>query len=171
MAFKFPSAINYDGKVWHLLYAPDVDSTLPPNLEGATVQSMTCDPVTVPGRKQPIFITLIDILFPARQDSTGKVIGERRLKAFRTYEFPPTDPTQVKYYECAFYLAAPQGAGESVSQQFFNAIMGSCQEEAKAEKADTSWCDSLAKLQKQEAVCESGSGENREERASADGSV
>lgn len=62
-------------------------------------------------------------------------------------------------------------AGESVSQQFFNAIMGSCQEEAKAEKADTSWCDSLAKLQKQEAACESGSGENREERASADGSV
>lgn len=165
MAFKFPSVIQYDGLAWHLIYAPDVENMLPPNLEGAVVQSLTCDPVKVPNRQQPMFLTMLDIVFPARQDPSGKkVVGEKKLKAFRLYDTPPYDPSQVKPIDCSFYLAAPQGAGESAAQRLLNAVMGACHEDAQKDEADASWCDALAKLQTQEVACVEGDTAHTEER-------
>lgn len=111
-----------------------------------------------------MFLTMLNILFPARQDPSGKVVGEKKLKAFRLYDTPPYDPSQVKPIDCTFYLAAPQGAGESAAQRLLNAVMGACKDDAQKDKVDASWCDTLAKLQTQEVACVESDAADTEER-------
>lgn len=149
--FKFPQTIVYDGRVWHLQYAPDNPITVRPDMQGSQVVSATCDPVRVPGREQPLYVAILDIVFPARQDIYGNVMSERRLKGFRTYITPPPqlNPQTVPVEDCAFYVAEPSNEQTtSAAQRFFDAIMGQAQaEERKAKQADGAWCQELSQLQ------------------------
>lgn len=162
--FKFPQTITYDGLPWRLLYAPDDPTTVPPNLEGSQVQSFTCDPVTVPGRPTPLFIAILDIVYPPQRDTSGRFIPERRLKAFRTYGQQPYSPNDVRPNECAFYIAETSAERGSAAQRFFNALIGYSAEAAGQPQAkDDSWCKDLMALQehKNEQRPVSADGEER----------
>lgn len=146
--FKFPQTITYDNLQWRLLYAPDDPQTVPPNLEGSQVQSFTCDPVTVPGRPTPLFIAILDIVYPPQRDTSGRFIPERRLKAFRTYGQQPYSPNDVRPNECAFYIAETSAERGSAAQRFFNALIGySMDAPAQVQARDDSWCKDLMALQ------------------------
>lgn len=142
--FRFPLYINFDGTKWRLIYAPDDPNTVAPNLEDFKQTSMTCDPVSVPGRSTPIYIVIIDLLCPSQRNSAGNFIPERRLKAFRTYAQPPYSSQNVRPQECAYYMAEG-GALGSPAQRFFDAITGQAYAEAQMQaQADMSWCKDLA---------------------------
>lgn len=163
--FKFPQSITYDNLQWRLIYAPDDPQTVPPNLEGAQVQSFTCDPVTVPGRPTPIFIAILDIVFPPQRDTAGRFIPERRLKAFRTFARQPYSQNEVRPNECAYYIAETSQERGSAAQRFFNALIGYSVENTGISPAkDDSWCKDLAELQNEQRAVP----ENTEERAVSD---
>lgn len=143
--FQFPPVIQYEGLNWHLVYAPNNETTVMPNLEGSQTLSMTCDPIQIAGRNAPAFLVIVDILYPARRDPSGRLIGERRMKGFRTYDYQPANPSVVNPRDCVYYVAEPSGRGASAAQRFFDAVIGPQQRlEAQAAKTDASWCNSLS---------------------------
>lgn len=163
---EFPAVIQYDGINWHLIYAPDNQITTMPSLEGSQTLSMTCDPIQVPGRNAPAFIVIVDILFPARRDPSGRLIGERRMKGFRTYDYQPANPSVVNPRDCVYYMAEPSGRGASAAQRFFDSVIGPQQKlEAQAAQPDSSWCKSLLG-----AMNENG-GADRSQREATDATV
>lgn len=163
--FRFPPYIHFDDMKWRLIYAPDDPNTVAPNLTDSQQLSMTCDPVTIPGRSTPIYLVIIDILFPSHRNSAGNFIPERRLKAFRTYSHPPYSPQDVRPQECVYYMAEGGGRG-SAAQRFFDAITGQAQAQAQLEaQADASWCKDLAIEVKNEPGVVS---ENQQERGPSD---
>lgn len=149
--FQFPECIEYDNMRWHLVYAPSSENTIVPNLTGFIVKNLECQPVTVAGRQQPIYMTIIDMVYPAHTNEHGEAVAEKRMKGFRTYAQPPMNPNAVQPADCVFYLTVPQAQGGSVAQRFFDAVIGQSQrEQAKQAKIDAAWCEDLAKLQEPE---------------------
>lgn len=154
--FKFPQAITYDDRAWRLVYAPDNPETLLPNLTGSRVTSVTCDPVRAvrqDGKEQTLYVTVLNIEFPPRQDAMGNAIGGRILKGFHTSFTPPPitplNPQTIQPDDCAFYMAE-QSSGQSLSaaQRLFDAIMGQSRaEEHRARQADGAWCQELSQFQ------------------------
>ena len=145
--FEFPRQITYESQVWHLVYAPSAENTILPNLEGFTVINTDLQPVMIPGRNNPIFIRIIDLISPAHTNQAGEVVSEKRMKGFRTYSEPPLNPN-VSPNSCVFYLTVPsQSDGVSSAQKFFDAVIGQSQKMLQEQaKADSSWCDELAAL-------------------------
>lgn len=144
--FVFPNEIEYEGMHWHLLYSPTDPKTIAPSLDGAQILSVSCDPVTVAGRDQPIYLAMIHILFPAKQDMSGRVVGERRLLGFRTYAYvqPNFNLNNIKPNECVFYMANLQGMAASAAQRFFDAVTGANHPvQEPVDKVDASWCQDL----------------------------
>lgn len=152
--FKFPDTLQFDGISWRLLYAPYDPKTVPPNLSEAQIPSFTCNPVAVSGRDTPLYIAIADVIFPAQRDSTGRIVGERRLKGFRIFSQRPYSPNDVKINDCVFYIAETSGVGGSVAQRFFDALIGHAPTDSAGQSSDASWCKELA-VAVQEPVNES----------------
>lgn len=143
--FQFPDVIQYEGINWHLVYAPNNERTVMPNLNGSQTLSITCDPIQVPGRNKPAYLVIADILYPARRDPSGRLISERRMKGFRTYDYQPANPNVVNPNDCVYYVAESSSRGVSAAQQFFDAVIGgpSPVTEIPTTKIDSSWCKAL----------------------------
>lgn len=149
----FPDSIEFDGVKWHLLYCPGCPTMVVPNLDGAQIVGTTCDPVQIPGREKPLFVSMIQVIFPAQQTVSGSISGERRLIAFRTYDYAMSDFRMIQPQDCVFYIAEPRTAESgSMAQRLYNALVGERQKEQIAQaKADSSWCkqfEEAAKLVK-----------------------
>lgn len=166
--FEFPQQITYDSQVWHLVYAPSVESTILPNLEGFTIVNTDFQPVKMPGRSNPVFIRIIDLISPAHTNQAGEVVSEKRMKGFRLYFEPPLN-TNVSPNSCVFYLTVPSPSdGVSSSQKFFDAIIGQSQKALQQQaKADIEWCDELANL-KESSNEQQASQQDGEKRAISD---
>lgn len=145
--FQFPESIEYDNMRWHLIYAPSNDNTIMPNLNGFTVRMLTCQPVQLAGRQNPIYMTVMDMVCPAHRNERGEAVAEKWIKGFRTYSQPPINPNTVQPVDCVLYLTVPQAQGESATQRFFDAIIGQSQKEQERQaRVDAAWCDELATL-------------------------
>ena len=163
----FPDTIEFEGVKWHLLYCPGCPTMVVPNLSGSQIVGTTCDPVQIPGRDKPLFVSVVQILFPAQQTISGSISGERRLIAFRTYDYAVSDSRMIQPQDCVFYIAEPRTADSgSMAQRLYNALVGEQQKEAAAqEKADSSWCKQFEEVtkqskhvQEQDHECEPGDG-------------
>lgn len=151
--FQFPSEIQFDGMTWRLIYAPGQSQMVMPDLSNGTVVGIDCSPVYVVGRQQPVYLTTVDVIFPAQRNEKGEIISEQRVKGFRTYASPPLNIGAVQPKDCVFYLAVKPSQRNSTSQRFFDAVIGQTQEQLDAQQnnqPDASWCDDLGKLKKPE---------------------
>lgn len=143
----FPEMIMFEGIPWRLAYDPNCPDTVLPSINEKDVKSVTIDAVQFPGRTTPIYLILVNILIPSAIDSTGKIIGARRLIGFRTRDAQPEPNYKVQPNELVYYVAAQTDG--SVAQQFFNAVTGIGQrpQVTEAEQPDTSWCRQFSPVQ------------------------
>lgn len=160
----FRDVIQYDGRVWHLVYDPNSDITVAPNLAGAQVGPLITNEVQFPGDTKPSWLVTMGVLFPPTTDMTGRVVNERRMLGFRTFDYEPPKQLQLPVSELAYYLAEPGVGSDSMAQQFLNAVIGvnqpSPQQIGQAEK-DASWTEKFARAT--QAV------EQQDERPSVEG--
>lgn len=153
MAVKsvFPDTLEYDGAVWHMVYDPTCETTVMPNLANAQFSPLQCTPVQFGEGKGKAFMVTVDILFPAHTDSQGRLVNERRMKGFRTYDYAPASPAMVKPEELVYYVAEPSIGNSSAAQRFLNALVGARQaENPPKDTVDTSWVDKFGR--KEEAA-------------------
>lgn len=139
----FPKVLEFDGIIWHLTYDPACESTVQPNLAGSNVSGPFLEQVQMPGTDRPVFLVLLNIIFPARYNVSGQVIPERRMFAMRTYDHKPfiQGLQMLNPSEFVFYIAEPSNNGSgSVGQRLIDAIVGASRERMeKKEKVDSSW--------------------------------
>lgn len=139
----FPATIQFDGAIWHMVYDPNCEATVMPNINDSDVRRTTCDVVRFPGRDVPIWLLMVDIAIPSRRDSSGRIIGARRLLGFRTFDHQPASSYRIQPNELVYYVA--EQSDSSAAQQFFNAITGVSEQGTVAQpKPDTSWCQQFA---------------------------
>lgn len=147
---NFRDVIQYDGHIWHLVYDPNSDITVPPNLGGAQVGPLIINEVRFPNDPKPAWLVTMGVLFPPTTDMTGRVVNERRMLGFRTFDYEPPKQLQLPYTELAYYLAEPSVGDDSMAQRFLEAVIGinqpSTQQLTQAEK-DTSWTERFAKAE------------------------
>lgn len=138
----FPETLEFDGAIWHMVYDPKCETTVMPNLAGANILSIDRTPVRFPGATADSFMVTTDIIFPAHADSQGRLVNERRMKGFRTYDYAPASPAMVKPEELVYYVAEPTTGNGSAAQRFLNALVGARGAEAPVkDTVDTSWID------------------------------
>ena len=112
---------------------------------------MTCDTVRFPGREAPIWLVMVSILIPSRMDTSGQLIGARRMLGFRTFDRQPPTTYRVQPNELVYYVA--EQSDGSAAQRFFNAVTrrDTALPQGQA-KPDTSWCSQLASLEQTDEV-------------------
>lgn len=142
----FPDTIIFDGTTWHMVYDPSCEATVMPSINEKDVQRMTCDAVKFPGRDMPIWLVMVSIVIPSRMDSTGQLIGARRMMGFRTFDRQPPTTYRVQPNELVYYVA--EQSDGSAAQRFFNAVARVGQmEAAQSSKPDVSWCNQFAEME------------------------
>lgn len=142
----FPETINFDGTSWRLVYDPSCTDTVMPSINERDVQGVLVDAVTYPGRPNPMWIIMVNILIPASTDGFGKPIGARRMVGFRIKDQQPLPSYRVRPNELVYYAAAQ--ADGSVAQRFFNAVtILSRMDGGDSEKPDTSWIKQFSPVQ------------------------
>lgn len=147
----FPDTITFDGTTWHMVYDPNCEATVMPSINEKDVQRMTCDAVRFPGRELPIWLVMVSILIPSRMDTSGQLIGARRMLGFRTFDRQPPTTYRVQPNELVYYVA--EQSDGSAAQRFFNAVTRVDAISAQGQtKPDTSWCSQLASLEQPEGV-------------------
>ena len=168
----FPSSVEFEGDIWHLLYDPANDTTVQPNLSGARVIKTACDPVRVAGAPEgkTLYMVVVDLLIPASAE-VGRVTTEKRLKAFRVYDYMPPNLDAVQPREMVYYIAEPRLASKgNASQAFLDTGLGvALAENRKKNAVDTGWGRELLGGTRQaekpgEAVPEGKSGEGKPEQ-------
>lgn len=146
----FPRSLVFDGLTWHLLYNPtDATSGVPPDVSGVPFDAR-CDPVKIGGQDNPWFLVTIDFNFPARATSDGRLIPERKMRAFKLSPVSVVSMDGIVLAEFVCYLAEPSPATQgSRAQRFIDTILGVvAEEQAKQVQPDTSWCAVLTNAQK-----------------------
>lgn len=139
----FPETIMFDGLSWRLVYDPSCPDTVMPSINERDVQNVTMDTVNYPGRPNPVWIIMVNILIPASTDGFGKPIGARRMIGFRTKDQQPLPSYRVRPNELVYY-AASQADG-SVAQRFFNAVtILARMPQEETGQPDTSWIKEFA---------------------------
>lgn len=147
----FPDTINFDGTTWHMVYDPNCEATVMPSIGEKDVQRMTCDMVRFPGREMPIWLVMVSILIPSRMDTSGQLIGARRMLGFRTFDRQPPTTYRVQPNELVYYVA--EQSDGSAAQRFFNAVTRQDMATPQGQpKPDTSWCNQLAALEQPDGV-------------------
>ena len=149
----FPSSVEFEGDIWHLLYDPANDTTVQPNLSGARVIKTACDPVRVAGAPEgkTLYMVVVDLLIPASAE-VGRVTTEKRLKAFRVYDYMPPNLDAVQPREMVYYIAEPRLASKgNASQAFLDTVLGvALAENRKKNAVDTGWGKNPAKPYRKE---------------------
>lgn len=143
----FRPAIQYDNTTWHLVFDPASNYMVAPNLQGARISPLTVNKVVFPGSNAPCWIATLGVIFPAGVDSVGRVVNERRMLGFRTFDYEPPKQLTIPYNELAYYVAEPSTGADSAAQQFLNAVAGyeqSTAEPAQSEQTDISWTQRFA---------------------------
>lgn len=140
----FPPTIKFDGVTWHLVYDPSCEATVMPSINEQDVKNVTCDAVRFPGRDGVIWLMLMAIAVPSRRDSSGNIIGARRLLGFRTFDHQPSTAYRIQPNEFVYYVA--EQSDGSAAQQFFNAVVGIGDPAVSTpNKPDTSWCQQFVR--------------------------
>lgn len=135
----FPEVITFDNTRWHLLHDPASAMTTQPNLEGSRVVRSTCDPVKVPNNNNNLYMVVVDLLFPAKVIE-GRMMSEKRLRAFRIYDHAPVSLDSVRPDEMVYYIAEPSAENDSTAQGFLNTILGvAADETARKNVINTTW--------------------------------
>lgn len=147
----FPDIINFDGTAWHMVYDPNCEATVMPSINEKDVQRMTCDTVRFPGRDLPIWLVMVSILIPSRMDTSGQLIGARRMLGFRTFDRQPPTTYRVQPNELVYYVA--EQSDGSAAQRFFNAVTRQDTVASPGQaRPDTSWCNQFATLEQSGGV-------------------
>lgn len=144
---NFPETIMFDGAQWRLVYDPNCADTVMPSINERDVQSVTMDTVRFPGRPNPLWLIMVNIIIAATTDGFGKTIGARRMIGFRTSDYQPAPSYKVRPNELVYY-AASQADG-SVAQRFFNAVtvLSQVEKQETSDKPDTSWTKHFAPVE------------------------
>lgn len=143
----FRETIQYDGAVWHLVYDPASSYMVAPDLRGASVSPLTVNKVIFPKTGQPAWIATLGVVFPTGVDSVGRLVNERRMLGFRTFDYEPPKQLSIPYNEFAYYVAEPVSGNDTAAQRFLNAVSGADQPsavEAEKGKVDASWTEQFA---------------------------
>lgn len=149
----FRDVIEYDGRLWHLVYDPNSDVTVAPNLSGAQVGPLIVNSVQFPGDSRPAWIATMGVVFPPTTDMRGRVVSERRLLGFRTFDYEPPKQLTLPYNELAYYLAEPSVGNDSAAQRFLDAVMGRGQpapQQLSDVERDVSWTERFAQAEAHE---------------------
>lgn len=142
----FPETINFDGTSWRLVYDPSCTDTVMPSINERDVQGILVDAVTYPGRQNPMWLIMVNIVIPASTDGFGKPIGARRMIGFRIKDQQPLPSYRIKPNELVYYAAAQTDG--SVAQRFFNSVtILSRMASEESDKPDTSWIKQFSPVQ------------------------
>lgn len=146
----FRETIQYDGTIWHLVFDPASTYMVAPNMQGARISPLTVNKVVFRKTGQPAWIATLGVVFPAGVDSVGRLVNERRMLGFRTFDYEPPKQLSIPYNELAYYVAEPVSGNDSAAQRFLDAVGGVDQPpviESEKDQVDTSWTQQFAEAE------------------------
>lgn len=140
MASYFENEIQWGGDTWCLMYDPADPMSIPPNLQGCTIQGQTCTQVKIPGNDKGFFLVVIDIEIPSNFNGS-EMAPSKHLKGIRLFDRQPVSLATLQVQDLVYYIKKPvlsQTGG--TAQQFLNTILGkSLTENQRKSTADKSW--------------------------------
>lgn len=120
----FQETIEFEGATWHLVFDPASTYMVAPNLQGAQITPLRVNKVVFSRTGQPAWIATLCVTYPAGVDSMGRLVNERRMLGFRTFDYEPPKQLSIPYNEFAYYVAEPVSGNDSMAQRFLDAVSG-----------------------------------------------
>lgn len=153
--YRFPENIGFRSRPHRLLYDPGNPNTVMPDLSGAQIVSLSCEPVTA--SSQRLYMTYIELQIPARAARGSRVCrkAHRRLPGVyaagsRASESTPQElarkvcqqiAERTPPQEMAMYIREGDPQAGSPAQELLDAIMG--ESVAQAPQANTQWAQQV----------------------------
>ena len=153
--YRFPENIGFRSRPHRLLYDPGNPNTVMPDLSGAQIVSLRCEPVTA--SSQRLYMTYIELQIPARA-AGGRVFAAKHIVGFRAYTpqeagLSESTPQELARKVCqqiaertppqemAMYIREGDPQAGSPAQELLDAIMG--ESVAQAPQANTQWAQQV----------------------------